>query len=216
MRAALPYHATNEFVRLVRLLRLPPAGPVEFLSPMQASGAALPRALLVQRCITDRVRCGQLRAAFGQPGPCHEPWFTAHESQLVTSRRRRPPPSLRLHQAWLTAAASPVPQALLRFVCDLARRGSEPATASRAAMPLYAALLTELLAEVKQARPMVVLQHDGTLCSGAAALWGARRRGARTTRGRVAAGAPAVASPPFGVVPCRWMRAWWLSCCPTY
>lgn len=54
MLAALPFHATNQFVRLVQLLRL--RGTLfEFLEPMQESGAALPRSTLVLRCITDKV-----------------------------------------------------------------------------------------------------------------------------------------------------------------
>lgn len=53
MRAALPYHSTPEFVRLVQIARL--EGTVfAFLEPMKASGAVLPRDLLVQRCLTDR------------------------------------------------------------------------------------------------------------------------------------------------------------------
>ena len=53
MHAALPYHATNEFVRLVQILRLDNT-LFAFLQPMQKSGVALPRSLLVQRCLTDR------------------------------------------------------------------------------------------------------------------------------------------------------------------
>jgi len=53
MHAALPYHATNEFVRLVQILRLD-GTPFQFLSPMQKSGVALPRTVLIQRCLTDR------------------------------------------------------------------------------------------------------------------------------------------------------------------
>lgn len=56
MHAALPYHATNEFVRLVQTLRLDNNNAIlfSFLAPMQKSGVALPRELLVQRCLTDR------------------------------------------------------------------------------------------------------------------------------------------------------------------
>ena len=54
MHAALPYHATNEFVRLVHILHLDPPHPFAFLQPMQKTGVALPRSLLVQRCLTDR------------------------------------------------------------------------------------------------------------------------------------------------------------------
>lgn len=55
MLAALPFHATNQFVRLVQLMRL--RGTLfEFLEPMQESGAALPRSTLVLRCLTDKVR----------------------------------------------------------------------------------------------------------------------------------------------------------------
>jgi U3 small nucleolar RNA-associated protein 10 len=57
MLAALPYHATNEFVRLVQVLRLEGGSNRlwGFLAPMQQSGAALPREVLVQRCVNDRV-----------------------------------------------------------------------------------------------------------------------------------------------------------------
>lgn len=58
MHAALPYHATNEFVRIVQILRLD-GTPFAFLEPMQKSGAALPRETLVQRCLTDQV-CGTI------------------------------------------------------------------------------------------------------------------------------------------------------------
>lgn len=50
----LPYHATNHFVRLVQVLQLEQTS-WHFLSPMQRSGAAVPRALLVQRCMNDQV-----------------------------------------------------------------------------------------------------------------------------------------------------------------
>ncbi|GBF96147.1 hypothetical protein Rsub_08895 [Raphidocelis subcapitata] len=51
--AALPYHSTNEFVRLVQICAL--KGTIwEWLSPIQTSGAALPRASLVQRCVRDQ------------------------------------------------------------------------------------------------------------------------------------------------------------------
>lgn len=58
MHAALPYHATNEFVRLVQVLRLEGNGAArlwEFLAPMQQSGASMPREVLVQRCVNDKV-----------------------------------------------------------------------------------------------------------------------------------------------------------------
>ncbi len=51
MACALPYHATLQFVRLAQTLRL--IGPWEWLAPMQRSGAPVPRASLVQRCLTD-------------------------------------------------------------------------------------------------------------------------------------------------------------------
>ncbi|GFR47970.1 hypothetical protein Agub_g9794, partial [Astrephomene gubernaculifera] len=55
MTAALPYHATNEFVRLVQVLALGAPGSLwGWLSKMQTSGAALPRHLLTQRCANDR------------------------------------------------------------------------------------------------------------------------------------------------------------------
>ncbi|KXZ53244.1 hypothetical protein GPECTOR_7g1138 [Gonium pectorale] len=55
MVAALPYHATNEFVRLVQTLALGPAGSLwGWLAKMQSSGAALPRDLLARRCANER------------------------------------------------------------------------------------------------------------------------------------------------------------------
>ena len=51
----LPYHATNHFVRVVQILHLDQS-IWRFLSPMQKSGAAMPRTLLVQRCINDQVQ----------------------------------------------------------------------------------------------------------------------------------------------------------------
>ncbi|KAL4423978.1 hypothetical protein ABPG75_001279 [Micractinium tetrahymenae] len=54
MLAALPFHETEQFVRLVQVLRLPPRGRFAFLEPMQASGAPAPRDVVVLRCVTDR------------------------------------------------------------------------------------------------------------------------------------------------------------------
>lgn len=51
---ALPFHSTNEFVRVVQICDLGTARLWQWLTPMQQSGAALPRAVLVQRCTTDR------------------------------------------------------------------------------------------------------------------------------------------------------------------
>jgi hypothetical protein len=53
MTAALPYHATNEFVRLVQVMLLDKS-LFTFLKPMQSSGVPLPRSSLVARCINDR------------------------------------------------------------------------------------------------------------------------------------------------------------------
>jgi U3 small nucleolar RNA-associated protein 10 len=50
---ALPYHGTNEFVRLAQTMVLANAPGWAWLSRMQQSGAALPREVLVQRCVTD-------------------------------------------------------------------------------------------------------------------------------------------------------------------
>jgi len=58
----LPYHATNHFVRLVQLLHLDNTC-WKFLSPMQKSGAAMPRALLVQRCINDQASASCISSA---------------------------------------------------------------------------------------------------------------------------------------------------------
>lgn len=65
MLAALPYHETEQFVRLVQALRLEPRSRWAFLEPMQASGAPAPREALVLRCITDRVRGFAGQAAGG-------------------------------------------------------------------------------------------------------------------------------------------------------
>lgn len=55
MTAALPYHSTNEFVRLVQILGLGAPGSLwGWLNKMQKSGASLPRDLLAQRCIKNR------------------------------------------------------------------------------------------------------------------------------------------------------------------
>lgn len=54
---SLPYHSTNEFVRLAQTLTLSGQGGKGcwgWLSRMQESGASLPREVLVQRCINDR------------------------------------------------------------------------------------------------------------------------------------------------------------------
>ena len=56
MGAALPYHETEQFVRLAQILRLDPRSKWAFLEPMQSSGAPAPREALVLRCTTDRVR----------------------------------------------------------------------------------------------------------------------------------------------------------------
>ena len=50
--AVLPYHGTAEFVRLLQLLRLQRT-PWDFLSGVQRSGAAPPRAALAARCAQD-------------------------------------------------------------------------------------------------------------------------------------------------------------------
>jgi hypothetical protein len=65
MAAALPYHETPQFVRLVQVLRLEPRSLWAFLEPMQGSGAPAPRETLVLRCLTDRVRRGCGRHATG-------------------------------------------------------------------------------------------------------------------------------------------------------
>ncbi len=55
MGAALVYHETHQFVRLVQIMPLE-RSTWAFLVPMQRSGAPLPRATLVQRCLNDQVR----------------------------------------------------------------------------------------------------------------------------------------------------------------
>lgn len=63
LMSALPYHGTNEFVRLVQTLSLPPAvkgsamtiGCWSWLHKIQSSGASLTRDVLMQRCVNDQV-----------------------------------------------------------------------------------------------------------------------------------------------------------------
>jgi hypothetical protein len=55
---ALVYHETHQFVRLVQIMPLDDT-IWQFLAPMQRSGAPLPRATLVQRCISDQVGAGR-------------------------------------------------------------------------------------------------------------------------------------------------------------
>lgn len=54
MAGALPFHATNHFVRLVQILHLQHS-IWQFLAPMQQSGASMPRSTLVLRCTKDKV-----------------------------------------------------------------------------------------------------------------------------------------------------------------
>ena len=54
LTTALPFHETNEFVRVVQICDLSTTRLWQWLTPMQQSGAALPRATLVQRCVNDR------------------------------------------------------------------------------------------------------------------------------------------------------------------
>ncbi len=64
LSCALPYHDTNDFVRLVQVLHV--QGTLfEFLAPMQQSGAALPRETLMLRCLADKVTQKSL-FAYGQ------------------------------------------------------------------------------------------------------------------------------------------------------
>ncbi len=51
----LPFHGTTQFVRLVQATKVEGTA-WEWLKPMQASGAPLPRATLAQRCVKDKVR----------------------------------------------------------------------------------------------------------------------------------------------------------------
>lgn len=55
MRATLPYHGTNEFVRCVQIMSIE-GTCFAFLHPMKKSGAVLSREQLVERCKTDQVR----------------------------------------------------------------------------------------------------------------------------------------------------------------
>ena len=80
---SLPYHSTNEFVRLVQTLTLSAQGGHSlkscwgWLSRMQESGASLPRGVLVQRCLNDKAvlralcegakRMGQKRGSASSP-----------------------------------------------------------------------------------------------------------------------------------------------------
>ncbi|EFJ42549.1 hypothetical protein VOLCADRAFT_107183 [Volvox carteri f. nagariensis] len=69
LTAALPYHSTNEFVRLVQTLAIGPPGSLwGWLAKMQSSGASLPRDLLAQRCVNDRQLLLFICKAAGQLG----------------------------------------------------------------------------------------------------------------------------------------------------
>ncbi|KAL6765336.1 hypothetical protein V8C86DRAFT_793163 [Haematococcus lacustris] len=69
MRAALAYHSTNEFVRLVQVLTLDPSrGLWSWLSPIKSSGAALPRTQLVARCLRDSALLHFMAAAAAKQG----------------------------------------------------------------------------------------------------------------------------------------------------
>ncbi|GIL74166.1 hypothetical protein Vretimale_4805 [Volvox reticuliferus] len=74
MTAALPYHSTNEFVRLVQVLALGAPGSLwGWLAKMQTSGASLPRDLLAQRCVNDRQLLLFICKAAGQLGGAAAP-----------------------------------------------------------------------------------------------------------------------------------------------
>ena len=62
MAGALPFHATNHFVRLVQTLHLQHS-IWQFLAPMQQSGASMPRSTLVLRCTRDKVNLDPTCAA---------------------------------------------------------------------------------------------------------------------------------------------------------
>jgi U3 small nucleolar RNA-associated protein 10 len=55
LMSAMPYHSTNEFVRLVQCLTLDNASGWTWLSRMQEHGAAMPRQVLVERSTNDKV-----------------------------------------------------------------------------------------------------------------------------------------------------------------
>ncbi|PNH06163.1 hypothetical protein TSOC_007476 [Tetrabaena socialis] len=85
LTAALPYHATNEFVRLVQTLAIGVPGSLwGWLAKMQSSGAALPRDLLAQRCANDRQLLLFVCKAAGQLGGASDSGLRAHSRTFLS------------------------------------------------------------------------------------------------------------------------------------
>lgn len=72
---ALPYHAANEFVKIAALCKVE-GTPFEFLAKSKETGVALPRELLVRRCLNDFALLkaladhAQTLGGAGGPRPC--------------------------------------------------------------------------------------------------------------------------------------------------
>ena len=131
MRAALPYHGTNEFVRCVQIMSID-GTCFAFLHPMKKSGAVLSREQLVERCKTDQVCDSQhhmfntiLVVVLFTLIPCK---IFKHGGTLIRS------------VLWDDAV-----QALLRFVCEMAQNLADPSVGARNVMGWYAAVVCELI-----------------------------------------------------------------------
>jgi hypothetical protein len=95
MAAALPYHSTNEFVRLVQTARLE-GTTWSWLAKMQESGAALPRDILVKRCTTDAAvlaficECAKQQGSARQLSRTWLSFYAVVACELVAAQRALP------------------------------------------------------------------------------------------------------------------------------
>lgn len=169
MGAALVYHETHQFVRLVQIMPLE-RSTWAFLVPMQRSGAPLPRATLVQRCLNDQVRresclCRTRWRAVPAGGSSSNPKDACRGSDRASNcpcatAAPLPAPHIGQNQSEATRARHvPYAQAVLRFVAENARR----AAASGAGAQLQVAFFAVLTAEVLQATPKRL--DEGTVVS---------------------------------------------------
>lgn len=132
MGAALPFHATHAFVRLVRVCALG-GTPWAWLAEAAAAGAPLPRAALVARCAADPATLAAVAAlAEGEPGLPAAPGHLAFAAVTVCEA---------------LGAAAPIPgglsDAALRAVLPSVLSGLAPSAgndARAAALMVVAAL----------------------------------------------------------------------------
>ena len=143
----LPYHATNHFVRLVQILHLEQTC-WRFLSPMQKTGAAMPRALLVQRCVNDQVWRCDLTYCCRQA--CHSACCMSMYAILllfyaILERVCTVAMLLSVNSIYPFQNSAFPTQAVLKSMCEAAKAVSNNASASSSMQSFYAVLLCELL-----------------------------------------------------------------------